>query len=203
MIYYIADTHFGHKNVLRHDQRPFSDTGEMAEAIIRNWNRKVKHGDTVYMLGDAFWKSNADSAEIMKRLNGHKHLILGNHDKISGSLSAMWESVDNYAEITDGNTLVILCHYPILFYRNQHHGAVMLYGHVHNSAEWGFIEKWRHELREAGIPDKIINVGCMMAYMHYTPRTLSELLESDEKTIRESQSGLKVRRDGNEHRDKN
>ena len=29
MNYYIADTHFGHKNVLRLDHRPFADVEQM------------------------------------------------------------------------------------------------------------------------------------------------------------------------------
>lgn len=178
MIFYIADTHFGHENAIRYDERPFADTREMAEGLIDRWNKRVGEEDTVYVLGDAFWKDGEDSANIFKRLNGHKRLIRGNHDKLRRPLGALWESVEPYVEIVDGGTQVVLCHYPILFYRNQHHGAVMLYGHVHSTNEWRLIEKWRRELRELGIPDKIINVGCMMPYMDYAPRTLAELLES-------------------------
>ena len=41
MIYYIADMHFGHKNVLRFDNRPFADTELMDEVLIHNWNERV------------------------------------------------------------------------------------------------------------------------------------------------------------------
>ena len=64
--------------------------------------------------------------------------------------------------------------YPILFYKNQHYGAVMLYGHVHNTREWELVEKWA-----MGIPSRLINVGFMMDYMRYTPRTLTELLDAN------------------------
>ena len=70
----------------------------------------------------------------MERLQGHKHLIQGNHDRVKGKLRPYWESIEQYAEVNDENRLVILSHYPILFYKNQHYGAVMLYGHVHNLA---------------------------------------------------------------------
>ena len=30
-----------------------------------------------------------------------------------------------------------------------------------------------------GIPSRLINVGCMMDYMRYTPRTLEELLDAN------------------------
>ncbi|MBQ3265358.1 MAG: hypothetical protein IJH07_06225 [Ruminococcus sp.] len=55
----------------------------------------------------------------------------------------------------------------------------MLYGHVHNSREWKLVEKWQKEEWDEGIPCRVINVGCMMDYMNYAPRTLEELLEAN------------------------
>ena len=52
----------------------------------------------------------------------------------------------------------------------------MLYGHVHNTKEWDMIEKWKQEQQKAGIPWQMFNVGCMMNYMNYMPRTLDEIL---------------------------
>ena len=131
------------------------------------------------MLGDAFWKNEENSIRIMERLQGHKHLIQGNHDRVKGKLRPYWESIEQYAEVNDENRLVILSHYPILFYKNQHYGAVMLYGHVHNTREWKLVEKWKNEQWAMGIPSRLINVGCMMDYMRYTPRTLTELLDAN------------------------
>ena len=101
MIYYIADLHFGHKNVLRFDNRPFPDTENMDEYMIQCWNGRVTEDDTVYVLGDAFWKNEEGSVNIMHRLNGHKHLIKGNHDRVHGKLRFHWESIQDYAEIND------------------------------------------------------------------------------------------------------
>ena len=179
MIYYISDMHFGHKNVLRFDSRPFADVELMDEVLIHNWNERVTDDDTVYVLGDAFWKNEENSVRIMQRLKGHKHLIRGTHDRVHGRLRFQWESIEQYAEINDENKLVILSHYPIPFYKNQHYGAVMLYGHVHNTQEWKMIERWKREQWALGIPNNMINVGCMMTYMRYTPRTLSEILKSN------------------------
>lgn len=179
MIYYIADNHFGHKNVIRFDNRPFADTVLMDEVLVHNWNERVTEDDTVYILGDCFWKNEENSVKLIQRLNGHKHLIRGNHDRVHGRLRFYYESIEHYAEINDNNRLVILCHYPIPFYKNQHYGAVMLYGHVHNTREQDFIEKWKRELWESEIPCNMINVGCMMEYMKYTPRTLDEILAAN------------------------
>ena len=85
-------------------------------------------------------------------MQGHKHLIQGNHDRVKGKLRPYWESIEQYAEVNDENRLVILSHYPILFYKNQHYGAVMLYGHVHNTREWELVERWKNL-------DVIISVG--------------------------------------------
>ena len=98
---------------------------------------------------------------------------------IGSYFSPYRESIEQYAEVNDENRLVILSHYPILFYKNQHYGAVMLYGHVHNTREWVLVEKWKKEQWAMGIPSRLINVGCMMEYMRYTPRTLTELLDAN------------------------
>ena len=56
----------------------------------------------------------------------------------------------------------------------------MLYGHVHNTREWDLVEKWKKEQWAMGIPGRLINVGCMMPYMGYEPRTLKEILSAHE-----------------------
>ena len=52
MIYFTADLHFYHENVISHASRPFSSVEEMNEALIRNWNKIVKPTDEIYILGD-------------------------------------------------------------------------------------------------------------------------------------------------------
>ena len=86
MIFYIADMHFGHENVLRFDNRPFQETAPMDDMLIQNWNARVTDDDTVYVLGDAFWKNEENSVNILQQLKGHKHLIQGNHDRVKGKL---------------------------------------------------------------------------------------------------------------------
>ena len=107
MIYYIADMHFGHKNVIRFDNRPFADTEQMDKVLIQNWNERATADDTVYVLGDAFWKNEENSIRIMEKLRGHKRLIQGNHDRVKGKLHLYWESIEQYAEVNDENRVVI------------------------------------------------------------------------------------------------
>lgn len=179
MNYYISDLHIHHKNVIRFDNRPFADTDLMNAVLVNSWNERVTEDDHVYVLGDAFWKNEEESLKILKELKGHLHLVRGNHDAVKGRLRFQWESIEDYMEVNDNGRFVILSHYPIPFYRNQHYGAVMLYGHVHNTREWELVEKWQKEVWNVGIPSRLINVGCMMPYMKYTPRTLDEILEAN------------------------
>lgn len=176
MIYYIADLHFCHENVIRLDNRPFDNIEAMNEKLIQNWNQRVTEEDTVYVLGDAFWKNEEKSISILTQLKGHKHLIRGNHDGVKGKLAQYWESISDYLEINDGGKLVVLSHYPMPFYNHQHSGAIMLYGHIHNSREWKLMDIWRKLVDSVGIPGNFYNVGCMLEYMDYTPRSLDEIL---------------------------
>lgn len=80
-IWFTSDTHFGHHNVIRYCNRPFRDKYEMDRVMIENWNRVVKPKDLIYHLGDVSFYGVTKTTAIVKRLNGIKMLIRGNHDK--------------------------------------------------------------------------------------------------------------------------
>lgn len=181
---YISDTHFGHQNILRFDSRPFSTVEEMEEEIVRRWNAAVNPEDTVYILGDFCWGKEDEWLRILDRLKGGKVLIAGNHDlkSMSSQLRRKFQDVKDYKEITDDGRHVIMCHYPILLYKGSYNpNGYMLCGHVHVTRENDFLEKWTDELRSSRQDTihscgNIINVGCMMPWMDYTPRTLDEII---------------------------
>lgn len=68
MNYYISDLHIGHANAIKFDNRPFADVNEMNNAIIENWNSRVKSNDTVYILGDSFGQRKANGLTLSVRL---------------------------------------------------------------------------------------------------------------------------------------
>lgn len=133
MIFFTADLHFNHKNIIQYSNRPYSSVQQMEEEIIKNWNKTVSHNDTVYVLGDFCfgWNSNKIK-EVLSKLNGIKHLIVGNHDKVNPhKLSNEWASIDNYKEINIDNRYLILSHYPIAEWNGCWYGSIHLYGHCH------------------------------------------------------------------------
>ena len=82
MRYYIADLHFFHEILnTKMDRRGFSSVVEMNEYMIRQWNSRVRRNDDIVVLGDFSVGKGEETNEILKRLNGRKFLIEGNHDK--------------------------------------------------------------------------------------------------------------------------
>ena len=84
-VFLVSDTHFGHAGVCRFTRndgvtklRPWDDPAEMDEAMVERWNERVRPNDKVYHLGDVVMSRK--SLAIMRRLNGDKVLIRGNHD---------------------------------------------------------------------------------------------------------------------------
>lgn len=186
--FYIADTHFGHQNIIRFDKRPFDSVEEMNETLINNWNKRVKRGDTVYILGDFCWGKYREWKETLSKLNGNKVLIRGNHDlkQMPSDLKQEFLLVKDKHEVSDCGKKLILSHYPELAYKSSYNPNVfMLHGHVHyHTSEAAYVRKWVNELRfchdnEWDNRGQIINVGCMLKEMNYTPRTLMEILHAN------------------------
>ena len=134
---------------------------------------------------------NSALLALVAQLKGKKILFRGNHDDLSDyRYQRLFEEITDYREIADsfdGKTYKLcLMHYPILMWNGQHRGSILLYAHTHNTVEEAFFQKCVKELNEnkklnvqQGKPIRAINVGCMMDYMRYTPRTLTELLAAN------------------------
>lgn len=180
MIRYIADMHFDDTDIIAYDNRPFDSVDEMNKTLVDRWNRVVGPDDLTWILGD-FCTGDSDRwAYHLSRLNGRKALIIGNHDSAdaAGMLRNLFEDVAEYREIDDGGRHVVLCHYPMLCFHDHYFGWTHLYGHVHASYEWNVTEHAKRQLKKLYVRDDICrmaNVGAMMPYMNYTPRSLEEL----------------------------
>ena len=177
--FYIADTHFGHENIVKLDNRPFSSVEKMNTAIFGNWNRVVGKNDIVYILGDFLWQHSKEYIEFAKSLNGVKRLIKGNHDRTNGAdYKGIFQVIKDYEKVDDNGRKVILSHYPMFAYDGSFRGRNLhFYGHVHTTNEGKTLERMIEEYRTEEMPMLMYNVGCMMPWMDYTPRTLDEILE--------------------------
>ena len=172
MLYFIGDPHFGHANIIRLCGRPFEDVESMDREMIRLWNARVRPEDTVWILGDLFFR-HKDPVAVLEQLTGKKRLILGNHDgswtgKVD--LSAFFEEVTLMAEWTDGQRRYTLCHYPLLTW-NTAGKSFMVHGHIHgntNSDYWPLLL----------VRDNVLNAG--VEVNGYQPVTFEELLKNNQ-----------------------
>jgi calcineurin-like phosphoesterase family protein len=144
-IFYTSDSHFYHKNIMKHCNRPYADVEAMNEDLIKKWNSVVGFQDTVYHLGDFSFRFNEDLRHIFDRLNGlYLHFIDGNHDNRRVT-ELPWNTQQQYAEVTDyvdgKKHHVVLMHYPIQEWNGQHHGSIHLHGHIHSTPEYSSCHK--------------------------------------------------------------
>lgn len=142
-IWFTADLHIGHENIIKFCDRPFETPYEMDEEIIRMWNERVHRGDDVYILGDVGMCSTGYLCSVLQRLNGNKMLIAGNHDKghrkkASFKKCFSWIKDVYTVKVPDedaflGKQRIFLFHYACRTWDGSHHGVWHCYGHSHGT----------------------------------------------------------------------
>ncbi len=158
-----SDSHFGHSNVIKFDQRPFANADEMDLALIENWNATVKDKHKHVMhLGDFSFRSTKSIEWYTSRLYGQIHLILGNHDDQSKNCAAKakhcFASVRDYAYVKKDHQKIVLFHYACRTWRAANRGSWLLFGHSHG------------RLKPYG---KSMDVGCMTNW--FKPYSFEEI----------------------------
>lgn len=154
--WWTSDTHFSHANIIKYCNRPFHDVQEMNEALIETWNSVVSPDDVVYHLGDlALGQAIEQQIALTARLQGHKLLVPGNHDRIAESfegrrndakylpvyVNAGREILPEKFEHSIGERRVVVCHFPYVgdsqdadryrLHRPRDSGLPIIHGHVH------------------------------------------------------------------------
>ena len=165
-----GDLHLGYFPILHDTARPFTGVPEMDEALISNWNARVGADDSVYIVGDFSYNGGEAPTQYLSRLNGHLHLIRGNHDtglNHAERLLDYCDSVTDFLEIDDGGTHILLCHYPILHEK----GGYMIHGHIHNQRN--------HAYEILKTLPRVLNAGVDINF--YRPVPLDELVENNRK----------------------
>ncbi len=175
LIFYIADMHFGHRNAISFDNRPFQDVEEMDRILIENWNSRVREEDEVYIIGDFCYRSGRSPQWYLKQLKGRKHLIRGNHDQVildSEAARACFESIDPLLFIQDNDKKIVLCHFPIAEWNGYFRGVWHIYGHIHSGVR-------SDTLAFMQTRERALNAGCMVN--GYMPVTFSELVANNDR----------------------
>lgn len=180
--WFTSDTHFNHQSMVSREWRPqFKTVSHMNEYMIDQWNTVVAPGDDVWHLGDWALGDFAHGLSIVKRLNGHVHLIPGNHDRVhpgernahkwqKAYIDAGFESVQAFARRGILGQSVLLSHFP---YEGDHRederfsqwrlpdeGLWLIHGHVHHA--------WK-------VKGRMINVG--VDQWDFWPVSLDEIVE--------------------------
>ena len=133
-VFLVSDTHFGHAGVChftRNDGvtklRPWDNADEMDEEMVRRWNDRVRPNDKVYHLGDVV--INRKALGIMRRLNGDKVLIRGNHDIFRDD-----EYREHFRELRAYHVMngMILSHIPVHEASLGRFGT-NIHGHLHTN----------------------------------------------------------------------
>ena len=125
-IFLISDLHLGHDNIYkfvyidkfgveRRVRERFKDAAEADDYMLTRWNELVRPQDHVWNLGDVCMERQASAKHWLigkiRQLNGHKRLVLGNHDYMPMDVykDAGFQKIRGSHRIDN----LILTHFPI------------------------------------------------------------------------------------------
>jgi calcineurin-like phosphoesterase family protein len=161
IVRFIADLHLSHENMAK--RRGFSTIEEHDEHIIAKWNSVVNKRDVTYILGDVTMEKSSPYP-LLDRLNGIKHIVLGNHDRRQDTKKLL-----EYAESVAGMIQykgIMLTHAPIHPMELEYRFNKNIHGHIHDKVV--MLENWTN------IPDqRYFCVSCER--VDYIPKSLKDL----------------------------
>lgn len=159
---FIADLHLSHTNMAT--RRGFSTVEEHDEHIIEQWNSVVDKRDVTYILGDVTMEKKAPYP-LLDRLNGLKHVVLGNHDRRQ-DVPHLFQHVESVGAMIQYKG-VILTHCPIHPMELEYRFKYNIHGHIH--------DKQVMEIDRGGFlkDERYLCVSCER--VDYLPKTLEEL----------------------------
>jgi len=138
MFYYTADWHYSHKNIIKYEDRPFSDISEMNRKLIYNHNSIVNPDDVWFCLGDLSFDTSEETHKLLSQLNGQKVFIAGNHDRLIMKKNKKLQShfmavISDNLIIRDNGYKILLSHVPIMDWQTKYKVDYHFYGHVHSN----------------------------------------------------------------------
>ena len=175
-VFLVSDTHFGHTGICKFTRtdgvtklRPWDNADEMDEFMVKSWNERVKPNDKVYHLGDVV--INRKSLGIMRRLNGDKVLIRGNHH-----IFKLADYTEHFRDIRGYHVMngMILSHIP-LHEESLGRFGVNIHGHLHANRvmkEWG-----KDDSRCTRVIDPRYHCVCVEQTPDFAPILFEDVIE--------------------------
>jgi len=184
-IYVVSDTHFSHQNIIKYCDRPFKDEHHMNEVLIHKWNKVIKEDDVVIHLGDVGFGSINKIMDDLRRLNGIKYLVPGNHDYgkhlIKYETNEIFEVLRGGAVFFDEST--ILTHKPYKKHMmekavTKNPNTINVHGHIHNKT----LQSFQKDFADLGVEDRYedydfgryLNVSVEM--INYKPILIEDMI---------------------------
>lgn len=125
MRYIISDTHFGHRNMMNYENRPYDTVEKMDRDMVEGWNNSINQDDTVIHLGDVrHHPAKLYAEDYLSKLNGNILLVRGNHDGGVPQNPKGFNVVES-ATIKHGKYIFYLEHQPV----DTNHWQI--HGHTH------------------------------------------------------------------------
>ena len=181
-IFLTSDLHFCHNKEFCYGPRGFSTVDEMNEALVENYNKIVRPDDIVYILGDCVLNDNEKGMKLLRSLNGHKYIALGNHDtrdRIEQYLHIA-EAVEFGYRFRHKKIELWLSHYPMMMGNFDDPKPVWnLSGHTHSK------DPFEHA------DNRVYNV-CVDAHNN-TPITLDEAVDAIKAYMRKQREERQAR----------
>lgn len=127
-IWFSSDPHYGHTRIIEYCNRPFKDAFHMNEIMIERHNALVKSQDHWYCLGDVA-VSQQTLNYVMPRLNGHKRLVLGNHDNHAPMTNycQYFKKIMLWRKFED----IVFTHIPLMVGNFPGKTRYNVHGHIH------------------------------------------------------------------------
>jgi calcineurin-like phosphoesterase family protein len=130
-IFLASDHHIDHSKIIEFEpvHRPFKTVQEHNEALVERHNSVVSPNDIVWFLGDVIFGADPDY-EILRKFNGKKNLVLGNHDtpKKVRIFMDYFEKIVSYHVMSD----IIISHIPVHHSQLEERFIGNIHGHLHS-----------------------------------------------------------------------
>lgn len=201
MIWFSADFHISHNNILKYCNRPFSNIQDHDNHIITQINKCVKSNDTLYFLGDLLFANKKYYAQnlfnLLSKINCNDiRWLHGNHDPSTADLrlrimddNSLWKKIrvqGSFYEENLYNKPFVMCHYAMAIWNKSHRGAYHIYGHSHSTAEESLDELFPgRRSMDVGIDNAKKLLG------EYRPFSINEVISILDRKYNDNQLNIK------------